>query len=66
MSHTDRQEKREPREREFPYTPRYQIVITGPSYTAEENAAYVRSLLGPDLGHDIELQALRIISQQGR
>jgi hypothetical protein len=69
MSHTDRNEKRLPREREFPYVPRQAnvpIVITGANYTAEENAKYVRSLLGPDLARDVELEALWIVSQQGR
>jgi hypothetical protein len=58
--------KREPREREFPYVPRGHIVITGANYTAEENAAHVRSLLGPDLGYELEMEALRLISAQGR
>jgi hypothetical protein len=66
VSNTDRHEKRLPREREFPYVPRCPIVITGPNYTAEENAAHVRSLLGPDLGLELEMEALRIVSAQGR
>jgi hypothetical protein len=66
VSRTDRREPREPQERQFPYVPRCPIVITGARYTAEENAANIRSLLGPDLGLDMELEALSIISMQGR
>jgi len=45
MSKTDRQEKRWPREREFPYIPHgVPVLQIGRPYSAESNAAYVRAL----------------------
>lgn len=46
MSHTDRNEKREPKERPFPYIPRgLKVVSTGHEYGEDDNMAYVRELL---------------------
>jgi hypothetical protein len=71
VSHTDRNEKRLPRERDINWTPGpnfipSDIVINGANRTDEENEAYIRWLLGPDLRPDDELEVLRIISEQGR
>ena len=45
MSKTNRQMKRLPREREFPYIPRgVPVLQVGPPNGADDNQAYVRSL----------------------
>lgn len=46
MSDTDRREKRERKERPFPYIPSgIRFVSTGPAYGEEDNMAYVETLL---------------------
>jgi hypothetical protein len=46
MSKTMKREKREPREREFPYIPRgVPILQRGRQYNAYDNRSYVRQLL---------------------
>jgi hypothetical protein len=65
MSHTDRNDKQEPRERPFPYIPRgVAIVSTGRANGPDDNAAYVRVLLldrDPDYARAVA-RAMDIIS----